>query len=558
MFRSLANEFSFSDLFVPESTSREDFIRRIIRKDLEGSLAEVVTRFPPEPNGYLHIGHSKSICLNFGIAEDFGGTCLLRYDDTDPTGESKEFVEAIREDVAWLGFTPNRVSHAADYFETLYQFGIELIENDKAFVCSLDFETIREMRGTLTNPGRPSPYRSRSREENLERFAAMRAGEYDEGAAVLRAKIDTGSPNLNMRDPVLYRIKRTPHPRSGTDWCIYPTYDFAQGYCDALDGVTHSLCTMEFDDHRPLYDWLLANVSIAKRPKQIEFSRLNIEYFLLSKRLLQRLVAERRVDGWDDPRMPTLRGLRTRGVPPEAIRELCERVGVTRQEQVIEMSMFEFCVRDALQNKLRRAMAVFKPLKLVLTNYEGDGELLRADWHPQRPELGGREIPFGSEVCIEQDDFSEAPPPKFKRLVPGGMVRLRYAYIVRCDEVVRNSGGEVMELRCTYFPESKSGSDTSGIKVPGVVQWASASAAGKARVDLLEHLFTEPQANSESYESAFNPASRRSLNALVEPAVFEKGDRGYQFERIGYFARADEGARRFHRTVTLRDSFKVR
>ena len=541
-----------------DSTHPEDFIRRIIRKDLEGPLDEVVTRFPPEPNGFLHIGHSKAICLNFGIAEDFGGTCVLRYDDTDPVGESTEFVEATREDVDWLGFTPDRVSHAADYFDSLYEFGMELIENDKAFVCSLDFETMREVRGTFTKPGRPSPYRGRSREENLERFAAMRAGEYAEGAAVLRAKIDMGSPNLNMRDPVLYRIKKEPHPRSGANWCIYPTYDFAQGYCDALDGVTHSLCTMEFDDHRPLYDWLLANVSIARRPKQIEFSRLNIEYFLLSKRLLQRLVAEHRVDGWDDPRMPTLRGLRMRGVPPEAIRELCERIGVTRQEQLIEMSMFDFCVRGALEQNLRRAMAVVNRLKVVLTNYPGDGESLCADWHPQRPELGERDIPFGQEIFIEQEDFQEDPPPQFKRLVPGGVVRLRYAYIIRCDEVVKDEKGEILELRCTYFPESKSGSDTSGIKARGVVHWVCASKGVEAEVDLLEQLFGEPQASSESYESAFNPFSRRSFSGIVEPAVFETKDTGFQFERIGYFARADEGAKRFHRTVSLRDSFKVR
>lgn len=541
-----------------DSIHPEDFIRRIIRKDLEGSLDEVVTRFPPEPNGYLHIGHSKAICLNFGIAEDFGGTCVLRYDDTDPVGESTEFVEAIREDVDWLRFTPDRVSHAADYFERLYEFGVELIENDKAFVCSLDFETMREMRGTLTTPGRPSPYRGRSREENLERFAAMRAGEYAEGAVVLRAKIDMGSPNLNMRDPVLYRIKKEPHPRSGANWCIYPSYDFAQGYCDALDGVTHSLCTMEFDDHRPLYDWLLANVSIARRPKQIEFSRLNIEYFLLSKRLLQRLVAEHRVDGWDDPRMPTLRGLRMRGVPPEAIRELCERIGVTRQEQLIEMSMFDFCVRGALEQKLRRAMAVVNRLKVVLTNYQGDGELLPANWHPQRPELGGRDIPFGPEIFIEQEDFQEDPPPDFKRLVPGGVVRLRYAFIIRCDEVIKDEKGEVLELRCTYFPESRSGSDTSGIKARGVVHWVSSSEGVEIEVDLLEQLFREPQASSESYESAFNPLSRRSFSGIVEPAVFETGDTGFQFERIGYFARVDERAKRFHKTVSLRDSFKVR
>lgn len=539
-------------------TAPEDFIRRIIREDLEGSLDEVVTRFPPEPNGYLHIGHSKAICLNFGIAEEFNGTCVLRYDDTDPVGESEEFVDAIREDVDWLGFTPDRVSHAADYFERLYEFAIELIENDNAFVCSLDFQTMREMRGTLTSAGRPSPHRRRSREENLDLFAAMRAGELDEGAAVLRAKIDMGSPNLNMRDPVLYRIKKTPHPRSGKNWCIYPGYDFAQGYCDALDGVTHSLCTMEFDDHRPLYDWLLAKVSLARRPRQIEFSRLNVEYFLLSKRLLQRLVTEKKVDGWDDVRMPTLRGLRARGIPPEAIRELCERVGVTRQEQLIEMSMFNFCIRGALEEKWRRAMAVLKPLKVVLVNYAGGGETLSADWHPRQPELGCRDLPFAADICIEREDFSEHPPPKFKRLVPGGLVRLRYAYIIRCDEVVKDETGEIVELRCSYFPETKSGSDESGIKARGVVHWVAANTGTPAQVDILEELFTEAQASSDSFESALNPFSRRSYEAIIEPAVFEVDDAGFQFERIGYFARAAADARHFHRTVTLRDSYRVR
>ena len=542
-----------SDVTIPE-----DFIRRIIREDLEGTLDEVVTRFPPEPNGYLHIGSAKAICVNFGIAEDFDGTCVLRYDDTDPVGESKEFIDAIREDIGWLGFTPDRVSHAANYFERLYEFGVELIENGKAYVCSLDFETMRELRGTLTSLGRPSPYRGRSRQENLDLFTAMRAGELEEGAAVLRAKIDMGSPNLNMRDPVLYRIKKTPHPTSGENWCIYPGYDFAQGYCDALDGVTHSLCTMEFDDHRPLYDWLLANVSLARRPRQIEFSRLNIEYCLLSKRFLKRLVEDEKVDGWDDPRMPTLRGMRAKGIPPEAIRELCERVGITRQEQLIEIGMFNFCVRAALEEKLRRAMAVLKPLKVVLVNYAGDGETLSADWHPKHPELGNRDMPFASELYIEREDFSEDPPPKFKRLVPGGLVRLRYAYIIRCDEVVKDETGQIIELRCSYFPETKSGSDESGIKVRGVVHWVAANKGVPAQVDLLEELFTEAQASGDSFESALNPFSCRSYSAIIEPAVFEVDDAGFQFERVGYFARAEADAKHFHRTVTLRDSYRVR
>ncbi len=536
----------------------DDFIRKIIREDLRGRLDEVVTRFPPEPNGYLHIGHSKAICLNFGIAEEFGGRCVLRYDDTDPVGESVEFVEAIKEDVNWLGFEPDGVSHAADYFEAMYDFGVELIEHDKAFVCSLDFETMRKMRGTLTTRGTPSPDRNRSGEENMELFAAMRRGEIEEGSLVLRAKIDMASPNLNMRDPVLYRIKRTPHPRRGEDWCIYPTYDFAQGYADALDGVTHSLCTLEFDDHRPLYDWLLANVSLAHRPRQIEFSRLSIEYFLLSKRFLQRLVNEGHADGWDDPRMPTIRGLRARGVTAEAIRDLCERVGVTRQEQRIELKMFNFCVRGALEKTLRRAMAVVDPLKVVITNYEGAGETLHADWHPQQPELGAREMPFGAEVYIERDDFSENPPPKYKRLVPGGTVRLRYAYIIRCDEVIKDAQGRVQELRCTYFPETKSGSDNSGMKARGVVHWVSAHDGEPIEVALLEELLAAPDASGRDFESSMNPNSRQICNGYAERAVLAIPDTGFQFERLGYFKRAQPGAREFHRTVTLRDSFTAR
>ncbi len=538
------------------SSAPEDFIRRLIRKDLGDNPEQVVTRFPPEPNGYLHLGHSKSICVNFGIAEAFGGRCVLRYDDTDPVGESTEFIEAIREDVDWLGFTPHRVSHAADYFEAMYDFAVELIAHDKAYVCDLSFADMREMRGTLTTRGQPSPFRARHRDENLERFAAMRVGDYAEGACVLRARIDMASPNLNLRDPVLYRIKRMPHPRRGTDWCIYPTYDFAQGYCDALDGVTHSLCTLEFDDHRPLYDWLLANVSLAHRPRQIEFSRLNVEYFLLSKRLLQRLVSEQRVAGWDDPRMPTLRGLRARGVPAEAIRELCERVGVTRQEKLIEMRLFDFCIRGALEKSLRRAMAVIKPLKVTLTNYASDGELLEANWHPQVAELGRRDLPFGAELYMESDDFSEHPPPGFKRLTPGGMVRLRYAYIIRCDEVIKTADGEIRELRCSYFPESRSGSDTSGIKVRGVVHWVSAHKGEPVEIAQLEPLFVHAQASSDSFENGFNDNSRTIRQGFVEPAVLATGDLGFQFERLGYFRRAHGDARQFHTTVALRDSFK--
>jgi glutaminyl-tRNA synthetase len=537
----------------------QDFIRQRIRRDLEDGVVSqgVVTRFPPEPNGFLHIGHAKSICLNFGVAEEFGGQTYLRFDDTNPLKESEEYVEAIKRDVAWLGFDwGDRLTFASDYFEQLYEFAVELIEKEKAFVCSLDGEAIRATRGTLTEPGTDSPYRNRSVAENLDLFARMRAGEFADGEHVLRARIDMASPNVNMRDPILYRIRRAHHQRTGDAWVIYPMYDFTHCICDALEGITHSLCTLEFQDHRPLYDWVLDNISINFHPPQIEFSRLGLTHTVMSKRLLNSLVEESVVEGWDDPRMPTIAGLRHRGVTATAIREFCRRIGVTKQDNVIEVELLEFCVRQDLERSAPRGMGVLEPLKVTLTNHDGTPEMLTAPWHPQQPELGERQIPFGGELWIEQEDFSENPPRKYKRLSPGEMVRLRYAYIIRCEEVVRDADGKVVELKCTYFPESRSGSDTSGLKPKGVIHWADAATAVPVRARRYEHLFLDPEPDLSDLQAALNPNSLLEREALIEPAIAESPLTRFQFERQGYFCRdgADPGL--YHRTVTLRDSYK--
>lgn len=537
----------------------QDFIRQRIRRDLEDGVVGqgVVTRFPPEPNGFLHIGHAKSICLNFGVAEEFGGQTYLRFDDTNPLKESDEYVEAIKQDVAWLGFDwGDRLTFASDYFEQLYQFAVELIEKEKAFVCSLDGEAIRATRGTLTEPGTDSPYRNRSVAENLDLFARMRAGEFADGEHVLRAKIDMASPNVNMRDPILYRIRHAHHQRTGDAWVIYPMYDFTHCICDALEGITHSLCTLEFQDHRPLYDWVLDNININFHPPQIEFSRLGLTHTVMSKRLLNSLVAESVVSGWDDPRMPTIAGLRRRGVTAEAIREFCRRIGVTKQDNVIEVELLEFCVRQGLEQAAPRGMGVLEPLKVTLTNHDGSPEMLTAPWHPQQAELGERQIPFGGELWIEREDFSEDPPAKFKRLSPGQMVRLRYAYIIRCDEVVKDESGNVVELRCTYFPESRSGSDTSGLKPKGVIHWADAATAVPVRARLYDHLFVEAEPDLSDLDAALNPNSLVELEALIEPAMAESTLTRFQFERQGYFCRDEADAGLYHRTVTLRDSYK--
>ena len=544
------------------ATAGRDFIRQRIRRDLASDArtdGAVVTRFPPEPNGYLHIGHAKSICLNFGVAQEFGGKTYLRYDDTNPEKENTAFVEAIQRDVAWLGFDWEGPTSASDYFEDLYGFAMQLIERGKAYVCSLTAEQIRETRGTLTEPGTPSPYRDRAVAENVDLFRRMRAGEFGDGEHVLRAKIDMASPNVNMRDPVLYRIRHATHHRTGDAWCVYPMYDFTHCICDALEGITHSLCTLEFEDHRPLYDWVLDNVSVNFHPPQIEFSRLELEYVAMSKRLFAALVDGGHVSGLDDPRMPTLAGMRRRGYSPAAIREMCRRVGVTKSENRVEYELLEFCVRRDLESA-PRGMAVLDPLRVVLTNYDGDGEMLEAAWHPQEPERGNREMTFSKTLLIERGDFMETPPRKYRRLTPGGMVRLRYGYIIVCEEVVKDDAGEVVELRCRYVPESKSGNDTSGLKPKGVIHWVDAQTAVPADVRIYERLFTDANPTAGNYLDVLNPESMRTAHAMVEPAIVATDARAFQFERLGYFVKDDveytPRKRVFNRTVALRDSYK--
>ncbi len=539
------------------SEEPSDFIRQRILKDIADEVITggVVTRFPPEPNGYLHIGHAKSICLNFGVAEEFGGKTFLRFDDTNPLKESDEYVAAIQRDVAWLGFDwGDRLTHASDYFEQLYQFAVQLIEKDKAYVCSLSGDEIRQSRGTLTESGTNSPYRDRPVAESLQLFEQMRNDEFADGSHVLRAKIDMASPNINMRDPVLYRIRHANHQRTGDSWVIYPLYDYTHCICDALEGVTHSLCTLEFQDHRPLYDWVLDNININFHPPQIEFSRLGLEYTVMSKRLLHQLVESGVVEGWDDPRMPTLAGLRRRGVTPSAIREFCRRIGVTKQDNLVELNLFEFCIRQDLEGTVKRGMGVLDPLKVTITNHSGVPETLSAPWHPQREVLGSREIAFGAELFIEREDFAEVPPKKYKRLSPGEMVRLRYAYIIRCDEVVKDATGEIVELRCTYFPDSRSGSDASGLKPKGVVHWVSACSAQPVRIRLYDRLFSEP--NPKDLNHDLNPNSLIERQGFVEPAIVESEDSHFQFERLGYFCKDNVLPGVVNRTVTLRDSSK--
>ncbi len=543
------------------SKDLRDFIRQRIRRDLDAGLHQgVITRFPPEPNGYLHIGHAKSICLNFGVAQEFGGSTYLRFDDTNPLQESDAFVDAILRDVAWLGFEWEGPTFASDYFDQLYRFAEQLIERGKAYVCDLPATEIRARRGTLTEPGTPSPYRDRSGAENLDLFRRMKAGEFADGARVLRARIDMASPNINLRDPVLYRIRHAAHHRSGERWRIYPMYDFTHCICDALEGITHSLCTLEFEDHRPLYDWVLDNISVNYHPPQIEFSRLGLEYAVMSKRLVSALVAGGHVMGWDDPRLPTLAGLRRRGVRPEAIREFCRRIGVTKSDGAVEFELLEFCMRRDLETA-PRAMAVLDPLRVVLTNYSGEGETLVAPWHPQQPERGSRELTFSGTLYIEQEDFREDPPRKYRRLTPGGMVRLRYGYILICEEVVKDAAGAIVELRCRYVPESKSGSDASGLKPKGVIHWVDAGTAAAAEVRLFAKLFTESNPTADNFLEVLNPQSLQVARAMVEPALVDSAERFFQFERQGYFVKdADHapGKPVFNRTVALRDSYKTR
>jgi glutaminyl-tRNA synthetase len=546
-----------------------DFIRDIVAADLAaGRTRAVVTRFPPEPNGYLHIGHAKSICLNFGIAEEFGGRCHLRFDDTNPIKEEQEYIDAIERDVRWLGFDwGEHLHHASDYFEQLYEWAQHLIRSGHAFVDDTPPEEMRVMRGTLTEPGHNSPYRDRSRAENLDLFRRMRAGEFPNGARVLRAKIDMSSGNINLRDPVLYRILHAVHPRTGGKWSIYPTYDFAHGQSDAIEGVTHSICTLEFEDHRPLYDWLIEHLPIGEqlgpsRPRQYEFARLNLTYTVMSKRFLKRLVDEGHVGGWDDPRMPTLVGLRRRGVPSEAIREFVRRVGVARANSLVDVGMFEAAVRDVLNKSAPRRMAVLRPLKLVIENYpEGQTEELDAVNHPDDAAAGTRRIPFGRELFIERDDFLEDPPKGFFRLAPGREVRLRYAYFVTCREIVKDAAGEIVELRCTYDPATRGGNAPDGRKVRGTIHWVAAAHAIPAEIRLYNPLFTRPDPGAEGDLMAdLNPDSLEVLSgAIVEPALAgDNSEAPVQFERQGYFCRdpdSQPGRLVFNRTIGLRDSW---
>ena len=547
-----------------DTTERHDFVRDIVRADLAaGRHTGVVTRFPPEPNGYLHIGHAKSICLNFGIAGEFGGRCHLRFDDTNPAKEEEEYIEAIQRDVRWLGFDWGENLHfASDYFEQLYGWAVHLIREGKAYVDDLSAEQIREYRGTLTEPGRNSPHRDRPVAENLDLFARMRAGEFADGARVLRAKIDMASGNINLRDPVIYRIVKKPHPRTGSTWCIYPNYDFAHGQSDAIEGITHSLCTLEFEDHRPLYEWFLDNLPVPARPSQYEFARLNLTFTVLSKRRLIHLVQEGHVRGWDDPRMPTIAGLRRRGVPAEAIRQFIASVGVAKANSTVDIAMFDHAVRETLNKTALRRMAVMRPLKVVIENYpEGDGELIEAINNPEDADAGSRQVPFSRELYVERDDFMEDPPKKFFRLAPGREVRLRYAYFVTCTDVVKDDDGNVVELRCTYDPATRGGDSPDGRKVKATLHWVSAQHAVPVEARLYDHLFDRPDPGADGdVLDDLNPGSLEVVSAcMAEPAVAETSSgQPIQFERLGYFypdPDSSPGRPVFNRTVGLRDAW---
>jgi glutaminyl-tRNA synthetase len=551
----------------PAPVQPANFIRNIVADDLaSGKHKTIVTRFPPEPNGYLHIGHAKSICLNFGLARDFGGRCHLRFDDTNPVKEEVEYSESIKESVRWLGFDwGGHMYYASDYFEQLYQWAEQLIQSGKAYVDDLNAEQIRAHRGTLTEPGKESPFRNRSVEENLDLFRRMRGGEFPDGAKVLRARIDMASPNINLRDPVIYRILHAVHPHAGDQWCIYPMYDFAHGQSDAIEGVTHSICTLEFEDHKPLYEWFLDNLPVPNRPRQYEFARLNLTYTVMSKRKLLQLVQDGDVSGWDDPRMPTLVGLRRRGYTPEAIRTFCERIGVGRSDSWIDMSIIEECVREDLNQKAPRAMGVLRPLKLVVDNYPADEtEEFQVANHPQQPELGNRAVPFSRELWIEADDFQEIPEKGFKRLTPGAEVRLRAAYIVKCIGADKDADGNVVAVRCSYDPETKSGLPGAERKVKGVIHWVSARHAVTAEVRLYDRLISVPSPSGEDWKGDLNPDSIQLLtDCKLEPSLaVAKAEERFQFERQGYFCvdlkDSQPGRPVFNRTVTLRDSWVKR
>lgn len=547
------------------STERSlNFLEEIIEKSLaDGAVKQIHTRFPPEPNGYLHIGHAKSICLNFGLAKRYGGLCNLRFDDTNPVKEDVEYVDSIKEDVNWLGFQWAEEHYASDYFEQLYDWAVELIRKGKAYVDDQSQEEIRLNRGTVTVPGKESPWRNRSVEENLDLFARMRAGEFADGEKVLRAKIDMAHPNMLLRDPIMYRILHSEHHRTGDKWCIYPMYDYAHGQSDSIEGITHSICTLEFDVHRPLYDWFIQQLGIFES-HQYEFARLNLTYTMMSKRKLLQCVQEGIVMGWDDPRMPTICGLRRRGYTPESIRMFADKVGVAKRDNVIDLGLLEFCVREDLNKRAERRMAVLNPIKVVITNYpEGETEMISCVNNPEDESAGHREVPFSREVYIERDDFMEVPPKKYFRLSPGNEVRLRYAYLIRCNEVVKNEQGEIVELRCTYDPMSKGGQSSDGRKVKGVIHWVSAPHAKEAEIRLFDRLFTRESLDDieegKTFKDYLNPASLTVVKGYVEPSLAGTAPGSkYQFERIGYFcADKDSSVEKpvFNRTVTLKDSW---
>lgn len=547
----------------PDTNIPSNFIRNIIDEDLRtGKHDKIVTRFPPEPNGYLHIGHAKSICLNFGLAKDYNGTCHLRFDDTNPEKEELEYIKSIKRDVKWLGFDwGDHLYYASDYFDQLYDYAVDLIKQGKAYVCSLSAEEIREYRGTLTKPGKESPYRNRSVEENLDLFERMRKGEFEDGEHVLRAKIDMDSPNVVMRDPVIYRIRKVEHHRTGDKWCIYPMYDFTHCLSDAIEGITHSICTLEFENNRPLYDWILDQVFDGPHPQQIEFARLNLSYTLMSKRKLLNLIEKGIVDGWDDPRMPTLVGLRRRGYTPEAIRDFCDRIGVAKANSIVDVALLEHCIREDLNQRAPRTMAVLRPLKVVIENYpEGKVEMLEALNNPQDPSAGTRMIPFSREIYIEQEDFMEDPPRKFYRLAPGREVRLRFAYFITCTDVIKDDDGNIVEIRCTYDPETKGGSAPDGRKVRATLHWVSAEHSLPAEVRMYDHLFIKEDPNEGDLYENVNPNSLEILtNARVEPGMKDvKPEDKFQFERQGYFCVDRDSTPEklvFNQTVALRDTW---
>ncbi len=542
-----------------EERTTLNFIEEIINDELNsGKVSCVHTRFPPEPNGYLHIGHAKSLCINFGTAQKYNGLCNLFFDDTNPSKEKTEYIDAIKKDIEWLGFKWYEIHYASDFFEDIYNLAVKLIKDGKAFVCDMSADEIRENRGTLTEPGKESPYRTRSVEENLTLFENMKNGKYSDGEKVLRAKIDMASPNINLRDPVIYRVLHATHHRTGDKWCIYPMYDFAHPICDSMQGITHSLCTLEFEDHRPLYNWVIENTEVTNKPRQIEFARLNITNTVMSKRYLKKLVEENMVEGWDDPRMPTLTGLRNRGVPAEALKKFCEEIGVSKANSEIEVGYFEHFIRDYLNENAPRAMACFNPVKVIIDNYEGSEEV-DLDVNPQKPELGKRKVTFGKEIFIDSEDFAVNPPPKYFRMKKDGLVRLKGAYVVKCDDYILNEDGSVKEIHCTYLPETRSGSDESGIKVKGTIQWVDANNYVPCEVRKYGYLLTDAKYNGQDFGERLNPNSMEILSGVAEKYI-ETAPVGESFQllRKGYYKKMlRDGKIVLSEIVSLKDSFKA-